>query len=216
MVAKALSPIGRYRDALRKGVPVLCTVRQLLATILFVLAALSPTTTVAQTPHATTAEPSYYVETIAVTRPGDLVHALVRLVIDPGGSTPPLNVTPMYSVVLHVQQGTIRITTSEGSARISAGAGTPVSYGTDEAETCDGDPCTLASGQSAVLGPDNSLATEEGLLGIEVVGDQRATIYVSLLMPQSSEEEFRGSTATPTMPMDPNSACWICPPRAQP
>src|SRR5687768_6983531 len=92
-------------------------VRRLLMAVLILLAALSPAPAVAQTPEAPISEPPYVVEEIAATKlgrvpiatpvagePGGLVHAVMGLTINPGASTPPLDVTLMYSVVLHVQE----------------------------------------------------------------------------------------------------------------
>ena len=121
------------------------------------------------------------------------VHALMSLVLDPGDGARTLDGT--YSVMLHVQQGTIRVTTKDVNARIDAGSGDPIKYGIDEAEICAGGPCDLVAEQSADLGPGNQLSIKGGSL--ELVVDEPAEALVSLLIPDPGP--------------GPNQRCWICP-----
>lgn len=175
-------------------------IRRIL-TLMLVLAALTPASILAQTPEPPASDlpevtiiGAFEVKTDPIATPADgepaeLVHALVRLVIDPGDTMPTL------WGILHVQQGTVRVTASEESARIRAGTRAPIPYGIDEAGACDAEQCSLAPGQSAVLGPGNSISATGGGLDVEVIGDERVIIHMSMLVPAS----------------DPGERCWICP-----
>jgi hypothetical protein len=121
------------------------------------------------------------------------VHALMSLVLHPGDAVQTID--GIYSVMLHVQQGTIRVTAIDAKPHIHAGTGAPIPYGTDEAELCNGGSCELMTEQPAVLGPGNQLSIKDGQLGLELVGTEPAMAYVSLLIPEPG----------------PDTRCWICP-----
>ena len=184
------------------------SIRRVLA-LVFAICVLAPATMLAQTPEPEPSDTSSapevtYISVTEAEAPDDAtpaggmgdvspVHAIVSVAIDPGAMIPTLS--SKRSVVLYIQQGTLRVTPDEGAASISIGTGEPVPYGDEGNMPCDTKSCRLETGQQATLGPGNGLAMNRGSLGMEVVGDERVVLLVSMVAPEGSPDE----------------RCWICP-----
>lgn len=146
-----------------------------------------------------------------------LEKGLAQVVIQPGKPVPPLGNTKTARVL--VKDGAVRVSISEGTGEVLKGSGDAIRSGSDDIVFCDSGTCDFAIGDSAVLTAGNSCFVRDGVLNLEVVGDQAAELHMSAQgrggEGQQGEPLPSGARAFgsggggggSTTPL----RCWVCP-----
>ena len=122
-------------------------------------------------------------------------HSMLRLVIDPGSEVQPLG--GVHAVNLHVQDGALRVSVSEGDASVICASGGPIQSGDADIVYCEQGRRTMQIGESAVLRPGNNFTIRDGVMNMTVDGYTGAEMQVSVV--KKDEPDI-----TPML-------CWICP-----
>lgn len=160
-------------------------------------------------------DPRQEIDGVHITKAGE---GTAQVVIQPGTEVPPLGDTKTARVL--VKDGAVRVSISEGAGEVLKGSGAAIRSGNDDIVFCDRGTCEFAIGDSAVLTAGNSCFVRDGVLHLEVVGDQAAELHMSAQGkggegPQdeplpSGATTFAagggggGGSATPLR-------CWLCP-----
>lgn len=134
-------------------------------------------------------------------------HSMVKLVIDPGDEIKPLG--DVRAVKLHMQDGALRVSISEGEASVGVAAGKPIRSGSDDIVLCDRGRRGLEVGESAILGAGNNFTLRDGVMHMEVVGDTPAELQMSVVKKEddgSDDDEDTCDSGPITM-----NLCWVCP-----
>lgn len=177
--------------------------RLLILVVLFTT--VIPAGAVAQQAGTATPEPvsTYDLTLIGVARTGgapgtssdaegaDALHAVQLLDIDPGATVPQLR--DVRSVVISGQAGEVRVTT-DAEALVSVGTGDPV-RSEDGSILCEALECEVDAGSAVMIGVGNGISVSSGTLEFAVVGDEPASLLVSLLIPAGAL----------------GGRCWACP-----
>jgi hypothetical protein len=128
-------------------------------------------------------------------------HSLLKLVIDPGSEIKPLG--DVRAVNLHMQDGHLRVSISEGEASVVVASGEPIRSGDDDIVFCDRGRRHLDVGESAILGAGNNFTIRDGVMHMEVVGDTPAELQMSIVKKGDDDGDTDGPV---TM-----NLCWLCP-----
>lgn len=136
-------------------------------------------------------------------------HSMVKLVIDPGSEVKPLG--DVRAVNLHMQDGELRISISEGEAIVVVASGKPIRSGDDGIVFCDSGRRHLEVGDSAILGAGNNFTLRDGVMHMEVVGDTPAEMQMSVV--KTDDDGGDGDDDDGTVDDGPvtMNLCWLCP-----
>jgi hypothetical protein len=148
----------------------------------------------------------------------NLEPGLAQVIIQPGSEVPPLGDTT--TVNLHVQDGSVQVTVSEGTgeARVKKGPAICLEDGTVFCESGNRD---LAISAPVVLTAGNSCFVKNGVLHMKVVGDKPVELHVGATQ-RSREVDAVGGEETERGKLAKKSglsggggittrACWVCP-----
>jgi hypothetical protein len=145
-----------------------------------------------------------------------LERGLAQVVIQPGASIPALGDTTTVNVL--VKDGALRVSISEGAGEVRTGSGQPIASGDAGTVFCEGEKRDLQIGDSAVLTAGNSCFVRDGVLNLDVVGDQAVELHMGA-QPRGGDRPERlpggaqafkagggggGGKASPLR-------CWLCP-----
>lgn len=130
-------------------------------------------------------------------------HSMLKLVIDPGSEVEPLG--DVHAVNLHVQDGALRVSISEGEASVNVASGDPIRSGDAGIVYCERGRREMQIGESAVLGAGNTFAIRDGVMHMVVDGEAPAELQVSVVK-KSADDEGDGD-GDQVMPR----RCWVCP-----
>jgi hypothetical protein len=109
-------------------------------------------------------------------RISNLEPGLAQVIIEPGIAVPPLGDTT--AVNLHVKDGAVRVSISEGTGEVRVASGQPIRSGDGDIILCETGKRELAVGDSAVLAAGNNCFVKDGVLNIAAVGDQPAELHM--------------------------------------
>ncbi len=132
---------------------------------------------------------------------GPATHSMVKLVLDPGSTVEPLG--DVHAVNLHVQDGALRVSISEGDASVNVASGEPIGSGDGDIVYCDQGRREMQIGELAVLRSGNNFTIRDGVMHMAVDGDAPAEIQMSVVKKGSGDTAPR-ELVTPLR-------CWICP-----
>jgi hypothetical protein len=139
---------------------------------------------------------------------------LAQVIIEPGSDVPALGNTT--TVNLHVKDGAVRVSVSEGTGEVRVASGEAIQSGDGDIAFCEKGKRDLAIGDSPVLTAGNGCFVRDGVLHIEVVGDQAAELHMGAKQRDRGEQEplpegaqafaerAGGGTVSPLR-------CWVCP-----
>jgi hypothetical protein len=131
-------------------------------------------------------------------------HSMVKLVIDPGSEVQPLG--DVHAVNLHVQDGALRVSISEGDASVNVASGDAIRSGDADIVYCEQGRRTMQLGESAVLRSGNTFAIRDGVMHMAVDGDAPAELQVSVVKKESRDTDDEADGGQVTL-----MACWLCP-----
>jgi hypothetical protein len=161
-------------------------------------------------------DPRQEIEGVHITRLGEqgADGPLAQVIVQPGTSVPPLG--DVKTVNLHVKDGAVRVSISEGAGSVRVASGQPIRSGEGDIVLCETGTRDISIGDSAVLTAGNGCFVKDGVLNIEVVGDQAAELQMGAKQRGKSEREAsRLHGAKPLKSPDDGGitlyACWLCP-----
>lgn len=128
-------------------------------------------------------------------------HSMVKLVIDPGSEVEPLG--DVHAVNLHVLDGALRVSISEGDASVNVASGNPIRSGDADIVYCEQGRREMQLGEVAVLGAGNNFSIRDGVMHLAVDGDAPAELQASVVK-KDADDEDDGSQVMPRR-------CWVCP-----
>lgn len=124
-------------------------------------------------------------------------HTMFKVIIDPGSSVDPLG--DVHAVNLHVLDGALRISISDGDASVICASGGAIQAGDADIAYCDRGTRTMQLGESAVLRSGNNFTIRDGVMNMAVDPDTGAEFQMSVVKKSPDEPDI-----TPML-------CWICP-----
>lgn len=131
-------------------------------------------------------------------------HSMLKLVLDPGSEIEPLG--DVHAVNLHVQDGALRVSISEGDASVNVASGDPIRSGDGDDVFCEQGRRDVPRGESVVLRARNNFDMRDGALHLEVIGDDPVELQMSVVKKGSGAKDEKGDGGQVTL-----LRCWVCP-----
>lgn len=132
-------------------------------------------------------------------------HSMLKVMFDPGSEIEPLG--DVHAVNLHVQDGALRVSVSEGDASVNVASGGPIRAGDADIVYCEQGQREMQIGESAVLRARNNFALRDGVMHMAVVGETPVEMQMSVVKKGPDDAEDEGDDSGPiTM-----NLCWVCP-----
>lgn len=135
-------------------------------------------------------------------------HSMLKLVIDPGSAVEPLG--DVHAVNLHVLDGGLRVSISEGDASVNVASGDQIRSGDADIVYCEQGRREMQIGESAVLRSGNNFTIRDGVMHMSVDGDAPVELQASVIKKDDDDDKGKEDTGDDSGQVT-LMACWLCP-----